>query len=440
MAQDATEKNSFGNSHSIVEQTLRVLLIENNAGGTTTVERLLGEARGAMALRGGLFNVVHMPRLDAALALLDRDAFSVVLLDLQLPGLSGLEALERVRAAAPETPVVVLTDVDDDGLALQAIGSGAQDFVPKQQLDRRLLSRTILGAVERKRTETQLRRRARELEIAHTQIERQAAELERRNAELDRINRELEEFTYIASHDLKEPLRGIRAYSEMLREDYDAALDDEGRRRLDKMAALCGRLESLIADLLTYCRVGGMRPTMSTVDLDTVAEEVLDMLQPAVEDRKAEIELYGPLPQVSGDATMLGLALANLISNGLKFNRSRCPRVEIGTTNGEQPTLYIRDNGIGIDARHHEAVFAMFRRLHGRREYEGSGAGLSIVRKVVDSHGGRVWLESEPGKGTTFYLALPPATATGTIGPPHWARCAEEAESKRGKPTGERGS
>lgn len=431
MAQDATEKNSFGDSHPIVEQTLRVLLIEKHAGGTTTVERLLGEARGAMALRRGLFDVVHMPRLDEALALLDRDAFSVILLDLQLPGLSGTEALDRVRAAAPETPVVVLTDVDDDGLALQAIGGGAQDFVPKQPLDRRLLSRTILGAVERKRTETQLRRRARELEIAHTQIERQAAELERRNAELDRINRELEEFTYIASHDLKEPLRGIRAYSEMLREDYDAALDDEGRRRLDKMADLCQRLESLIADLLTYCRVGGMRPTMSTVDLDTVAEEVLDMLQPAVEDRKAKVEVDGPLPQVSGDAMMLGLALANLISNGLKFNRSRCPQVEIGTTSGEQPTLYIRDNGIGIDARHHEAVFAMFRRLHGRREYEGSGAGLSIVRKVVDSHGGRVWLESEPGKGTTFYLALPPATAAGTIGPPHWARCAEGVESRQ---------
>ncbi len=287
------------------------------------------------------------------------------------------------------------------------------------------------SAVERERTETQLRRRARELEVAHAQIERQAAELERRNAELDRINRELEEFTYIASHDLKEPLRGIRAYSEMLREDYDASLDDEGRRRLDKMVDLCRRLESLITDLLTYCRVGGMRPTMATVDWNTVAGEVLDMLEPAIEDRKAEVEVYGPLPQVSGDAMMLGLALANLITNGLKFNRSERPRVEIGTTNGEQPTLYIRDNGIGIDARHHEDVFAMFRRLHSRQEYEGSGAGLSIVRKIADAHGGRVWLESEPGHGTTFYLALPPATAAGTIGPPHWAKRAAGVESRQ---------
>lgn len=293
------------------------------------------------------------------------------------------------------------------------------------------LAPTVYNPVQYEPAESQLRRRARELEAAHAQIERQAAELQRRNAELDRINRELEEFTYIASHDLKEPLRGIRAYSEMLREDYDASLDDEGRRRLDKMVDLCRRLESLITDLLTYCRVGGMRPTMATVDWNTVAGEVLDMLEPAIEDRKAEVEVYGPLPQVSGDAMMLGLALANLITNGLKFNRSERPRVEIGTTNGEQPTLYIRDNGIGIDARHHEDVFAMFRRLHSRQEYEGSGAGLSIVRKIADAHGGRVWLESEPGHGTTFYLALPPATAAGTIGPPHWAKRAAGVESRQ---------
>jgi light-regulated signal transduction histidine kinase (bacteriophytochrome) len=119
---------------------------------------------------------------------------------------------------------------------------------------------------------------------------------------------------------------------------------------------------------------------------------------------------------------LIGLALANLISNGLKFNRSERPTVEIGVAPSQQPTVYVRDNGIGIDPRHHEVVFTMFRRLHGRQEYEGSGAGLTIVRKIAESLGGRVWLESEPAKGATFYLALPPAITSTPLAPPHWSQ------------------
>lgn len=254
-----------------------------------------------------------------------------------------------------------------------------------------------------------------------TQLRRQEAELQRRSAELDRTSRELEEFTYIASHDLKEPLRGIWAYSEMLREDYGSLLDDEGQRRLDKMAALCRRLETLITDLLTYCRVGGLKTVKAPVDWETVVAEVLEVLQPAIEDRKAVIQVHGPLPQVWGDSMLLGHALTNLISNGMKFNRNACPKVEIGAVSSlRQPTIYVRDNGIGIARCHHEAVFTMFRRLHGRDEYEGSGAGLTIVRRIAESHNGRVWLESEPGRGTTFYLALPPPTRSPMLPPPHW--------------------
>ena len=273
-------------------------------------------------------------------------------------------------------------------------------------------------------------REATMVEGAHAQLQRQAAELERRNAELDRINRELEQFTYIASHDLKEPLRGIRAYSEMLREDYHQVLDDEGRRRLDKMADLCGRLESLIADLLTWCRVGVLQPVMATLDWNAVAREVVQMLRPAIEERDGVVRVRGRLPRVSGDPTLLGLALANLISNGLKFNRSARPAVEVGAAGGPQPTLYVRDNGIGIAPRHHEAVFAMFRRLHPRQEYEGSGAGLGIVWKIAESHGGRVWLESEPGHGATFYLALPQPKRSVRVAPPHWTTSPRTAKAR----------
>ncbi len=433
MADDHTPEDSNSSypdtdSSVIMEQTFHVLLVERTGGEPTSVERLLGEACGAMLVRYGLFEVTQVECMSDALAEFNRTRFSVVLLDLQLPGEGGLNALQQVRAVASETPVIVLTNVNDDGMALRAIAAGAQDFLPKDQLDTRLLARTIISAVERNRAETQLRRRAHDLEMAHAQIKCQAAELERRNDELDRINHELEEFTYIASHDLKEPLRGISAYCEMLKEDYEAILDNEGQRRLDKMGDLCRRLESLIADLLTYCRVGSVKPAVETVDLNVVVGDICDLLRPAVEDRSAVVHVYGPLPRVSGDTMLLGLAMANLISNGLKFNRSEHPTVEIGVVPSPQPTVYVRDNGIGIEPQHHDAIFAMFRRLHGRQEYEGSGAGLTIVRKIVESLGGRVWLESEPGKGAAFYLALPPAIATVALAPPHWTKAPNRCE------------
>ncbi|MDZ7618531.1 MAG: response regulator, partial [Patescibacteria group bacterium] len=345
MADHQVREDSGSRPSAIVQQTLDVLVVERASGHATTVEQLLAEARGAMLARRGTFTVTQADCMAEALSQLRRRRFSVVLLDLQFPGDCGLDSLEQIRLTASETPVIVLAGTDDDGMALRAISAGAQDFLPKEQLEARLLVRTIFNAVERKRVETQLRRRTRDLEKAHARIKQQAAELERRNDELDRINGELEEFTYIASHDLKEPLRGIRAYCEIIREDYGPALDEEGERRLEKMGELCRRLETLIADLLTYCRVGGATPTTSTVDLDLVVADVLDMLRPAIEARNAVVRVDGPLPCVTGDAMLLGLAMANLVSNGLKFNRSERPTVEIGTASGQQPIVYVRDNG-----------------------------------------------------------------------------------------------
>jgi light-regulated signal transduction histidine kinase (bacteriophytochrome) len=138
------------------------------------------------------------------------------------------------------------------------------------------------------------------------------------------------------------------------------------------------------------------------------------------------VRVVDPLPVVQGDALLIGKVLANLISNGLKFNQSEIPQVEIGALAGNPPVIYVRDNGIGIPKQYHDEIFTIFRRLHGRARYEGSGAGLTIVRKIVESHGGRVWLESEPGRGTTFFFTLGPARGEATPAkpptqPPHWA-------------------
>ncbi|HUT13246.1 MAG TPA: ATP-binding protein [Thermoguttaceae bacterium] len=418
----------------------RVLLVEHDPADAQRVWLALSEARGAMEVQQGLFNMTWVERLAPALDLLAQEKFDALLLDLQLPDAEGFETLERVRKTAADVPVIVLTAMDDDGQALLAIQGGAQDYAAKDRLDGRLLGRTIRHAIERQRAEVQLRRHAREVEAARTRIEQQAAELRARAEQLDRINRELDDFTYIASHDLKEPLRGIAAYCDILREDYHDKIDAAGQQRLNKLGDLCKRLETLVGDLLTYCRVGGIRPAQTGIDLSAVVHEALETLLPVIERRRASVRVADRLPTVTGDATLIGMVLSNLITNALRFNDNAQPSVEIGCMPTDPPAIYVRDDGIGIEAKHHEEIFTIFRRLHGRKEYEGSGAGLTIVRKIIESHGGRIWLESELGNGTTFYFTLAPAKEQKLIPrqatepspkPPHWAERSHRGKRKR---------
>lgn len=244
-------------------------------------------------------------------------------------------------------------------------------------------------------------------------LEALAEDLRRQVTELAQANQDLQDFSHVASHDLKEPLRGIAAYCEILVEDYQQHLDAEGRRMLGTLVQLCARLSRLIDDLMTYSRMG--RPLeRAHLELDVVLSDVLATLGPAIDRRRGRVRRLGRLPAVEADSTMTSVVLSNLISNGLKFNASEQPVVEVGGLPGTPPVIYVRDNGIGIASKHHEAIFGMFRRLHGRQEYEGSGAGLAIVRRIVQSHGGRVWVESQPGRGSTVFFTLAPAELAAT--------------------------
>ncbi|MBN1909157.1 MAG: response regulator [Pirellulales bacterium] len=404
---------------------IEVLLIEDNPHDAELVGFVLGQVRGAMEVHAGLFRTTHVERLESAIELLsaDKNRFGVVLLDLQLPDARGIETLRRLREATRDLPIIVLTGLDDDTLALAAIQEGAQDWLPKDHLDGRLLSRTIRHAVERKRIEVELLQHTREVEVARARIERQAAQLQQRAEELDAINRELDDFTYIASHDLKEPLRGISAYCEILLEDYEDRLDEQGVHRLRTLTVLCDRLAEQINNLLTYCRVGRAQGAPVAVDLNEIVAEQIASFSPVLDARGFDICIDGPLPTVQADPTLVGMVFQNLISNGLKYNRSLSPWLEIGVLNDPARTLWVRDNGIGINPKYHEEIFTLFRRLHSTREYEGTGAGLTIVRKIVSSLGGRIWLDSEPGQGSTFYFTLPLAETPQDSGPrgPHWS-------------------
>jgi two-component system, chemotaxis family, sensor kinase Cph1 len=240
---------------------------------------------------------------------------------------------------------------------------------------------------------------------------RQAEELERLNAELRRSNEELEAFGYIVSHDLKEPLRGIHAYADMLMADHHDALDEDGRGRIETMKRLSVRMDGMLDSLLRYARAGLMELDLVPTDMQRLLEEVLDNLDARVRAADAEIVVSRPLPTTPCDPIRAGAVFQNLIANAIKYNDSPRPRVEIGWDRRDAVHVFhVRDNGIGIPADQHKEIFRIFRRLHGRTQYGGgSGAGLTIARRLVERHGGRIWLESHAGQSTTFYFTLEPS-------------------------------
>ena len=229
--------------------------------------------------------------------------------------------------------------------------------------------------------------------------------------ELTKSNKELDDFAYIASHDLKEPLRGIHNYANFLLEDYGDKLDEQGKHKLETLSRLCGRLEGFIESLLQYSRLGQTELGRQEVDLSEVIDGVVDSLQFSLDENGVAIEQNGRMPVTRCDRVRIGEVFHNLIVNAIKYNDKPDKRIELGVlTNdtGKTPDVYyVRDNGIGIPEKHHDSVFRIFKRLHGRNKYGGgNGAGLTIVRKIVEQHGGTIWLETEPGVGTTFFFTL----------------------------------
>ncbi|RZK21144.1 MAG: GAF domain-containing protein [Hymenobacter sp.] len=252
-----------------------------------------------------------------------------------------------------------------------------------------------------------------------SELQARAANLSRLNTELTRSNDELDSFAYVASHDLKEPLRGIHNYSVFLLEDYADLLDEEGVSKLQTLVRLSQRMETLIDSLLQLSRVGRLDLEVQPTDMNELVGQVLDLLHPRLEQTHTTVEVRGPLPTIAADPTRLQEVLNNLLTNALKYSNQASRHVVVGEAEpgksgvrgaahpGDYWVFYVQDNGIGIDSRHHESIFRIFRRLHTPDKYGGgTGAGLAIAKKMIEKHGGELWVESVVGQGATFYFSI----------------------------------
>lgn len=257
---------------------------------------------------------------------------------------------------------------------------------------------------DRKQAETSFRQLNEQLEA---KVQERTSELNETNASLLHSNRELEQFAYVASHDLQEPLRAVNSYAQLIVRKYQGNLDAKADKYLGYIMDGATRMQQLIDDLLSFSRVGTRGKPLEPTEGEAVLSQVLDNLQIAIAQSHAVVT-HDPLPTIMGDEIQLIQLLQNLISNAIKFRREEPPKVHVSAEHRENEWIFsVRDNGIGMEPEYFDRIFMIFQRLHSRSEYPGTGIGLAVCKKIVERHRGRIWLESTPGVGTTFYFTIP---------------------------------
>lgn len=382
-----------------------------------------------------------------ALELIKKYTYDCVLVDLVMPEIDGIqlckEILDMRRALQEPMVVLMLTAHESKEDMTRALEAGADDFVGKSN-DISIIKARLFALLRRKFIQEDNQRifeelKHKELEVERSRIEKEAAEarailaekleqtvgeLEREieerkrmelrikdySRELERSNRELESFAYVASHDLQEPLRAISSYLQLVNKRYHDALDEKGRDFIGRAVNGAQRMQEMINDLLTYSRITTSSGSFDVVSLDKIVNRVLANLSVGIEKKQVNVT-RDPMPELRCDESQVLRLFQNLLSNAIKFSRDKeeQPAVHLGVQ--ERPAdrdwlFSVKDNGIGIKEEHREQIFKIFHRLHSRSKYPGTGIGLAICQKIVERHGGTIWVESQPGEGSTFFFNI----------------------------------
>ncbi len=359
-----------------------------------------------------------------ALKRVNEDNFDCILVDFEMPEVQAPEVCRRIRDlhrdSEPEIVLIILSSHEDKERMRAGFEAGADDYIAKSA-DIAVIKARIRALLRRKFLVEENRRileeiKEKELDAMRARAEREAAEIRAEmadqlaaaNRDLDRANQELEQFAYSAAHDLREPLRKIRIFSELLRKKYKGQLDEEADVYIDYCVQGATRMDQLIKDLLAYAQA----PRTSSearqpVDLNAVLGKAVANLQSALEESQSSVS-SDPLPTLLVEEIRIQQLFQNLIGNAIKYRRpDEAPRIRISAVRqGDQWVFGVADNGIGIDPAYREKVFEVFTRLQPGT-YAGTGLGLAICKRIVESFDGRIWVESEPGKGSTFFFAIP---------------------------------
>jgi signal transduction histidine kinase len=366
-------------------QKVLLLLVKDNPVEAPVIKEVF------LDLENGDMQIEHADWLSEKVWRLERGRIEAAP---PLPDSQGLKALDAALCQDARVPIVVLMGLDDRSLATEAVTRSAQDQLFKGLPEAETLRRAVRYAIERQRLE---------VESDDSRIE-QLQQQQRLNRELALQNRELEEFAYVASHDLQEPLRKLVAFCGLLRRDLgDSERASRDLRFIEESAT---GMQKLVDDLLELSRTGRSGLKRELISLEVCALSAIDALQITIERTGAEIE-RDALPEQWGDPRLLTQLYQNLIGNALKFSGGRPPKIRLTSKyEGQHWTLGVKDNGIGVPPQYAEQIFKAFQRLHARDEYEGSGIGLAICRKTVERHGGKIWVESAPGEGSHFLFCL----------------------------------
>ncbi|MBI2901252.1 MAG: response regulator [Planctomycetes bacterium] len=369
------------------ENPVNILVVDDEPTGLVALEAvLIGPGRNVVKARSGREALRHVLSTD----------FAVILLDVQMPGMDGFEtaALIRERERSRATPIIFLTaTMRNEAAAFKGYEVGAVDY----------LFKPVVPEILRCKVEVfvELARKTAQLRVLNEQLEDQATQLSAANGEL-------EAFSHSVSHDLQAPIRQIGGFAQALSRECEQMLPEIGRDYLQRIDAATKRMTELVHDLLGLARVARAEIRRIPLDLSDISRSVAAELRKSAPRREVEFLVASPL-MAHGDPGLLRIAIENLMGNAWKYSgRNATATIEVGSMIGDDGAeiYYVRDDGVGFDMAYADKLFAPFQRLHSSSEFEGTGIGLATVQRIVHRHGGRIWAESAPQKGATFYFTL----------------------------------